>query len=527
MKRAVLYARVSSDDSHKDGRNLAGQLDMGRKYSLDHGYSVVAELAEDDRGASGAAFELPQLNRMREMARNHEFDVLVVREIDRLSRKLAKQLIVEGDLKRYGVRIEYVLGEYPDNPEGNLMKHVRASVAEYEREKINERMTRGRRLKVKNGSVMLHGHAPYGYRQIEENGKFKLAIEEAEARIVRFMYSWYAIGDGENGPLSLEKIKQRLEAMNVPTTHDVAEPWMSKQRGFGKWSRTGVSRMLRNETYAGVWRYSKRAKDLTDELAVGVPAIVDRQLWEAVQERMAYNKSKVRKEPKYEHLMRLRMECGDCHAAMVSVYHPGKGTPYLYYRCHGAKNNARPCHNTLTFPSSLADAYIWEWVKDILADRDRLAVGLANYQNEREHKNAPILERITSIDELLQDYRAQLGRLVEMAARGIFTEEEILTNKVRLRQIVQGLEKERAEQETKLGADSFTDEQIKTLMDFAERMSEGLAEAEEDFTARRHLIELLNVRGELWVEDGVKMLRASARLGTPKAWCIMTLCSRT
>jgi len=34
-KRAVLYARVSSDDSKKDGRNLASQLDMGREYSVD------------------------------------------------------------------------------------------------------------------------------------------------------------------------------------------------------------------------------------------------------------------------------------------------------------------------------------------------------------------------------------------------------------------------------------------------------------------------------------------------------------
>ena len=69
MKRAVLYARCSGDDSKKDGRNLAGQLDMGRRYSEEKAHTVIAELAEDDKGASGAAFELPQLNRIREMAR--------------------------------------------------------------------------------------------------------------------------------------------------------------------------------------------------------------------------------------------------------------------------------------------------------------------------------------------------------------------------------------------------------------------------------------------------------------------------
>jgi site-specific DNA recombinase len=90
MKRAVLYARVSSDDRVKDGRNLAGQLEMGREYAQERGYRIVAELAEDDRGASGAEIDLPQLNKARAMAQSDKFDVFVVREIDRLSRNLAK-----------------------------------------------------------------------------------------------------------------------------------------------------------------------------------------------------------------------------------------------------------------------------------------------------------------------------------------------------------------------------------------------------------------------------------------------------
>lgn len=102
---------------------------MCREYALTQGYTIVAELAEDDRGASGASFELEQLGKILEFARDRAFDVLVVREVDRLSRNLAKQLIVEEWLKREAVSIDYVIGEYADTPEGNLMKHVRAVVA--------------------------------------------------------------------------------------------------------------------------------------------------------------------------------------------------------------------------------------------------------------------------------------------------------------------------------------------------------------------------------------------------------------
>jgi site-specific DNA recombinase len=61
IKRAVIYARVSSDDRSKEDRNLESQLKMGREYAAKHGYKIVMELPEDDRGASGAAFDLPQL----------------------------------------------------------------------------------------------------------------------------------------------------------------------------------------------------------------------------------------------------------------------------------------------------------------------------------------------------------------------------------------------------------------------------------------------------------------------------------
>ena len=198
--RAVLYARVSGDDRGKDGRNPQGQLDMGREYAEEHGYLTVTALHEDDRGASGAAFELPQLKRILDMAGKRQFEVLVVREIDRLSRNLAKQLIVEEELRRAGVRIEYVLGAYPAWPEGDLMKNIRASVAEYERLKIGERMLRGKALKVNAGSIMMNGRRTFGYEVVEvpmneaqPNGakRYTLKPFEPEGDTVRLIFQWY------------------------------------------------------------------------------------------------------------------------------------------------------------------------------------------------------------------------------------------------------------------------------------------------------------------------------------------------
>lgn len=266
-KRTILYGRVSKDDRDNDSRNLKGQLDTCREYAQVRGYLVVAELAEDERGASSASFDLPQLNRALEMARDGESDILVVRELDRFARGLAKQLIVEQEFKWAGVDVEYVLGEYPDTPEGNLNKNIKAVIAEYERLKITERMHRGKRLKVKAGNVSVGGRPPYGYAVKEQDGKRVLEIYEPEAQIVRLIYTWYTEGDGVNGPMSLSAIARKLSEMKVPTSVDSGRRQQAarKMKGYGEWIRPTVAYMIKNETYTGVWHYGKRNEEKKTE----------------------------------------------------------------------------------------------------------------------------------------------------------------------------------------------------------------------------------------------------------------------
>jgi site-specific DNA recombinase len=93
-------------------------------------------------------------------------------------------------------------------------------VAEYEREKITERMTRGRRLKVQTGECRSAWLPPYGYRLTDVDGKRALVIREAEARIVRLIFVWYTVGDGGKGPLPIYAIAKRLTESRVPSRAD-------------------------------------------------------------------------------------------------------------------------------------------------------------------------------------------------------------------------------------------------------------------------------------------------------------------
>lgn len=102
-KRAVLYARTNDGNKSK----LALQLQVCRECARDNGWQVVAELAEE--GVSGLSDETPQLDGAMEMAHAGEFDVLIVREPNRISRDLMRLLTITAELERVGIQIQYAL----------------------------------------------------------------------------------------------------------------------------------------------------------------------------------------------------------------------------------------------------------------------------------------------------------------------------------------------------------------------------------------------------------------------------------
>ncbi len=522
MKRAILYARVSKDDTQNDSRNLQGQLDMCRDYAAAHGYRIVAELAEDDRGASGAVFDLPKLSQALTMARNGEYDVLITRELDRFARKLSKQLIVEEELRRHGVTIEYVLGEYPDTPEGNLMKNVRATVAEYEREKIRERMNRGRIQKVKAGSVMTHGRAPYGYRLKEVDKLWTLEIHKAEAEIVHLIFTWYI---EEN--LGIIGVVRKLNELRVPTYLDTYQADMKQRgepkaggrkiRGWGEWSRATVHHILTNRTYTGIWGYGKRKisgkKRFSGEpvATVEVPAIISQETWQAAKDKLKYNRENSRRNLKHKYLLGKRVFCGDCRSKMTAMPNYTGKRIYFYYHCQAKRNFAKNCNNTVTYSAQSLDDQVWDWIYSLMTDTRQLRIGLQDYQNRREEDLAPLRERAEVICQLLRDHQEQLDRLVDLYVSGQFDKQILWERKNRLETTIAGLEAEQKHITQELEGQSLTEEQTLSIIEFAEKIAPKMDT--KNFDKKRELIELLDVTTELKIENGEKIATVRCFLG--------------
>ena len=523
-KRAILYARVSGDDRKYATSGIESQLADCRRYAAERGYQVVNEVYETpDKVTSGADW-LPELDRVLKLAQGSAFDVLVVREIDRLARNRFKQMSVEIQLEACGARVEYVIGQFEESAEGRLLKGLMSEFAEYEREKIKERTVRGVVRSVSGGNVMARGqNAPYGYEAVTVDGRNVLAINEGEATIVRLIFDLYVTQGA-----SLSSIVRYLSDRHI------AKPEKKSGRKVtnptSRWSIGTVSSILNNETYTGCWHYRKRKRVKTPDgrakllqqsrdkwIEVKVPMIVNEATFRAAQQMREQNKREMGKQHKHFYLLGGMLRCGHCgRFASGLTKKRGEGV-YRYYRCGTCqvpKRYATKCDNNHSYYVEAVDRAVWEWVKGIFLSPDTLTTAIENYQAKQSEAQSPILQMIESTAARLDSTEQEKARLLSAYLSGGFTLEEIAPKKVELDKRVADLTRALAELRAELNPATISQEVIDRIYSDAADLREGLLLADDDPLTQRRILKQLLLTGRLVYAEGKRWVEVDCVLGS-------------
>jgi len=134
--RAFLYARVSTGDQ-KEGMQVAELEEFAKR----RGWQT--ELFTD-AGWSGAKQSRPSLDRMMALVRKRQCDVVLVYRYDRFARSLHHLVSSLAEFDSLGVQfVSLHEGVDTSTPNGRLIFHIFASIAEFERELIRERVKSG------------------------------------------------------------------------------------------------------------------------------------------------------------------------------------------------------------------------------------------------------------------------------------------------------------------------------------------------------------------------------------------------
>ena len=99
-KRAILYARVSTDEQARSGYSLAQQIEALREYAARAGYEILAEVT--DPGQSGANLERPGLDQVRDLVATGGVSVVLAQEPGPLRSRTGLSLLPASGIR--GVR---------------------------------------------------------------------------------------------------------------------------------------------------------------------------------------------------------------------------------------------------------------------------------------------------------------------------------------------------------------------------------------------------------------------------------------
>ena len=195
LKKAYGYLRVSTAaQSKEDAFGLEDQRASIERYASENGYEIV-EWREDV--CSGAKETRPELDRMLYTADppgTARVEAIIVAKSDRLSRDIMqyyyfKMLLLKKEIKLVSANAAEDFAAF--GPIAPVLESMILSFAQFERQRINERMTGGRIAKISAGKSNCGGRPPFGYRVKTDPDSPKnkrLEIYEPEAEIVRRIY---------------------------------------------------------------------------------------------------------------------------------------------------------------------------------------------------------------------------------------------------------------------------------------------------------------------------------------------------
>jgi site-specific DNA recombinase len=278
-RRCAIYTRKSSEEGlEQDFNSLQAQREAGEafiKSQASEGWKLV-KTAYDDGGMSGGTMERPALQRLLADIGEGLVDVVVVYKVDRLTRSLADFAKMVEMFDARGVSFVAVTQQFNTTTSmGRLTLNVLLSFAQFEREVTGERI-RDKIAASKRKGMWMGGVPPLGYEVHER----RLVVNPTEANTVRYIYERYL----ELG--CVRQLSRELDECGIVSKVRISKKGIKS--GGCRFSRGALYELLANPIHIGEIRHKQERYPGQHE------AIVPRELWEGVQQRLRVNAARGR-----------------------------------------------------------------------------------------------------------------------------------------------------------------------------------------------------------------------------------------
>jgi site-specific DNA recombinase len=409
-ERAILYARVSTDEQANNGYSLAQQLEALNEYAAREGYAVLEEVS--DPGESGASLDRPGMDRVRELVADGGVTVVLAQDRDRFAREPAYLYLLRREFEERGTKMRALNDRGDDSPEGDLTDGILDQIAKFERAKIAERTQRGKLRRVREGKIMATRTPKYGFRYTDDRKGYE--VDPEQMAVVRRIFEMV----GAEGK-TLYAVKKILDREGVPTpgrarywskpfirsrilddvykshTHaeirEIVAPEVAArldpERRYGVWWFNCTRKQTRQVAEIGpdgsrtyVKRSHTTVKPRSEWIAVPVPDPgIPRELVDAARDAIKDNTRSASRKHRFWELAGGITRCGGCGRVMYRNTVTNTATTKrknYYYRCPTRRDDGMEACDVTNRRADHLEAEVWESVQAILADPERLRADL-------------------------------------------------------------------------------------------------------------------------------------------------------
>lgn len=188
--KAVIYARVSSEEQKEEGFSIPAQLDLLRAYAKEHHIEVVQEFTEAETAKHAGRHKFNEM--LGFLKKNKGITNILCEKTDRLYRNFKDYVNLDVDETGYSIYLvkEGVILTPKSGSHEKLVHGLKVLLAKNFIDNLREETQKGRLKKVQEGYFI--GQVPYGYKKLKD--KKTTIIDEEKAPFVRRAFELYASG---------------------------------------------------------------------------------------------------------------------------------------------------------------------------------------------------------------------------------------------------------------------------------------------------------------------------------------------
>ncbi|MGI6649585.1 MAG: recombinase family protein [Bacillota bacterium] len=411
------YCRVSTEEQAK-GDNIQAQIQNIKEYCDRQNIVILEDNWFKDDGISGTIplRDRPEGSRMLLDILEGKITQVLILRVDRLARDEFVAQEIYQLFKKAGVSLISI--NEPFNyfePSGQLMASMFSTFAAYDRAVIKQRFTEGKVRHARNG-FFPQGNIPFGY--YINNKKLEISPEQAE--IIRLIFKLY-----NEDEMGLQAIVDYLNANRKPSPATFKGDWYLPRSKHG-WCSYSVLKILKSKFYAnGLYPYKPPGQE---RINIPIPVIIEMQEFEKAQQIAKERKIMSQPAGSYKkYLLRGLIKCGICGSSYNGTScNKGK---FFYYRCnHRKKLPGNATCNSPGLPAEIIENIIWDEIKNFFANPRRLAKEVAEYLEQETVNPVNLDEELHQIREAQKTLAQEKKKLLDLFAKGVVSESDILSN---------------------------------------------------------------------------------------------------